>query len=245
MYCKNCGVKNPENAKFCQNCGGRIENVVVSNNVLINNVPINNEPMNNVQINNPLVNNLPNNGLIETQKKKGNPIFFLALIVFGICAITIPLFLGNKSQTTKEDNPIDQTSSSETTQVKYNGYTFDIPKEYYYTYYEENLMIYSDTASWAIMFFINDNNFTNYKLQLDSLKSSFAEDYDGVQVSLENYQGYEYILVEYISDGQEIQMIMLEFDSDKTILIGLATYNSDVSFDSLFNIAFPIAIGAK
>ena len=71
MICKNCGLENPEGAKFCAGCGQKIE-MLPQNNAPQNNIPQNNVQQNNIPQNNVPQNNVPQNNIPQYNVPQNN-----------------------------------------------------------------------------------------------------------------------------------------------------------------------------
>lgn len=257
MFCKYCGSKMPENAKFCQNCGGSNE-PITGGNAPVNNQPVVNNPIPPQPVNNPTMNNTP---MTNNTPKKNNTILLIVLIIIGICAIAVPIILtavnkGNDDEEIKENTNVNNEQKEEekepeveyptnTIEVQYSGYTFAIPKEYTYMEYEGNLALIPSDSSWIIMFVFSDGEFDVLKTQLDVLDDTLADQYENASSQYKTYQGYEYILTDFVSDGSKMQMILTDAGNGKILMTLTMPLDTSVTFNDLFEIAFPIAISVK
>lgn len=255
MFCKYCGSKMPENAKFCQNCGGQTE----SNSNPQVNVPVNNPVVNNQPVNNMPINNVP----MTTNGPKNNNMLLIILVIVGICAIAVPIILtvmndsdkvedSKKEDTTIKNEDKDEEPETEieypttnTTSVQYSGYTFAIPNEYTYMEYEGNLAVLPSDSSWIVMFVFSDGEFDDLKTQLPVLDATLAEQYENASSEYKTYQGEEYILTDFVSDGSTMQMILTDAGNGKILMSLLMPIDASVTFDDLFYIAFPIVTSVK
>ncbi|MEE0859407.1 MAG: zinc ribbon domain-containing protein [Acutalibacteraceae bacterium] len=76
MYCNNCGSQNPDNSKFCANCGAKFE----PQNVAPNSMPISNNIQNNIP--NSIPNNTPNSNYVKRPTLAG-----ILLIISAVTAV--------------------------------------------------------------------------------------------------------------------------------------------------------------
>lgn len=250
MFCKYCGSKIPENAKFCQNCGGKLD-VNLSAQMSNNNAVL--TPNNNSTS----MNNIP---MTNSTSKSNNTILLIFLIIVGICAIVVPIiFMGNDSLKETENKSNEETNikneedknepeieyPKDTTNVQYGGYTFEIPTEYTNMEYDGNLAVLPSDGSWIIMFVFSDANFNELKTQISLLDSMLSEQYPNASSEYKTYQGYEYILTNFTSDGKEMKMVLTDVGNDKLLMSLLMPMDTSVTFDDLFSIAFPIIINVK
>ena len=257
MFCKYCGSKMPENVKFCPNCGGSNEQPVGGSSQ-VNNQPVNNSPIPPQTVNNSTVNNHP---MMNNTPKNNNTVLLIVLIIIGICAIAVPIILttvnkDNEEEKTQENTNVNNEHEEEENEpeveqpaniieVQYSGYTFSIPKEYTYMEYEGNLALLPSDSSWLIMFVFSEGDFDVLKTQLDVLDSTLAGQYEMATSQYKTYQGHEYILTDFVSDGEKMQMILTDVGNDKILMSLLMPIETSVSFNDLFYIAFPIVTSVK
>lgn len=234
MFCKYCGQKNQENSKFCQNCGGKVEeqnNTNVTTNNIQNSVPTINAP-----------------------QKNDNKLILIIAVIIGICAIALPIIMMNgdkieeKDYKDQDENKVDNSVEPEinhpvnTDKVQYGGYSFDIPYEYNKMEYEGNLLVYPNDSTWMIMFMFSDSNFYQLKEQTELIDVMLGAQYDNVSSVLKTHQGVEYILTDVMADGEEMQIIITDVGNNKVLMSLIMPMSNDVTFDELFNLAFPIII---
>ena len=123
MFCKYCGSKIPENAKFCQNCGGKLDvnlSVQMSNNNAVLTPNNNSTSMNSIPMTN-------------SASKSNNTILLIFLIIVGICAIVVPIiFMGNDSLKETENKSNEETNINKSRQMPafLNKYLLILPSVY-------------------------------------------------------------------------------------------------------------------
>ena len=154
MFCKYCGQKNQEHAKFCQNCGGKLEEQITPS---------------------PAVNQTTPAATVSIPQKNDNKLILIIAVIIGICAIALPIIFmnknnseeknDNKKEDTQVDNPTtpDIDTSVNNDKVQYGGYSFDIPYEYNKMEYDGNLAVYPNDSSWMMMFMFSESSFYELK----------------------------------------------------------------------------------
>ena len=95
------------------------------------------------------------------------------------------------------------------------------------------------------MFVFSDGEFDVLKTQLDVLDATLAEQYANASSQYKTYQGNEYILTDFVSDGSKMQMILTDVGNGKILMTLMMPLDTSVTFNNLFDIAFPIAIRVK
>lgn len=253
MFCKCCGSKLEPNSKFCQNCGSKME---VNAQPPLNNSPIG---INNYVPNQPIKKN--NSGLL----------IIMIILVMVISGVSIFMIIRKENSNEEMREPIEENANinnessnntdnnnnnnnevvepnqqpENTTEVEYGGYTFYLPEKYLNMEYEGNLTLYDMDSTWLIMFTISDSSYSELKLELTEFDKILSESYSDVKSTIKKHQGIEYISTTAKTDGNDIQMIMTDLDNSKILMTLMMPLVESVTFEQLFELAFPIITTVK
>ena len=189
---------------------------------------------------------------LNENKKNGNMIVIIMGVVI-VILLGIVAFLAlntNKAQETK--NPSTNNGNSQTTtptnvrnttQVVFNGYTFEVPSEYRYQM-DTNALAFGNDNKVAYLY-IEENMRLS---QLDMLGTKANLETLGATVSTpkkEQYDDVNMVVYEAELSGEKVLVAFADLGSNAVVQITIQNLSNEFDYDTLKNDAAPMVKSAK
>lgn len=183
------------------------------------------------------------------QKKKKDMLLFIIIAIIGIAVIAVPIIL-NMNKDKKEDDTSkgnNDTNNGENTnnkgninnttkEVEYDGFVFQIPKNYNTSIASDGLTIQADT--WFAMIETETGSYDYFKNATDYLKSYMAASGFTVgEVKIKTFNGVEFLTAEIAQDELEMILAYAKLTDNEVAVIVVANYSYTVDETLLNNIA--------
>lgn len=251
MNCKKCGSLLNENDQFCKNCGTAVNETSVPNiNTVENNMnyAASTNNMNNNINNQPVwTNGYNSQPVYSSQKNNGNTIFIIIGIVIAVAIfaaiIIVGMFVGDKKTSNVGTPSVGESSSQvskSTYNVKFKGFTFNIPDSLIYAEEDGVLMITDELGEWAVQIELEQGNFTELQANKSQLQNLMQQSgYTSSAAQEKTIGGVNFITLEISTSGANAIAALAKANS--MYFIGITAYNQDNDFDySLLEKVAPI-----
>ena len=205
-------------------------NVPNSYDSMLNNIPSQSiyTPNNNMMSSNRFVNTSNGN-----PNGKGNVaiiiVIFVLAVIAAFCVIALPKIIN-------KDNNSENSTNANTYNVKYDGFSFNIPNYLDYEISEEDgLSIYSDDKGWLIYILIQDGSYDRLKNNVEQAKNSLiADGYIVSKYEYKTYENREFLNFHVSLSGQNFIYSFVKYDSSKLFVLGVFDINNQFD-EELFN----------
>lgn len=259
MNCKNCGAQLSNEARFCRNCGFKVENNNINNNQ-VNEGHINNN-INKV--------NTQNNSNIPTYNNENNNNNTLLFVIIGILSVIIVALLiifipkvikkdNDSSSTNNANNPITTTenktstttkSNSQNTNSSYNNYSIiysdfnlTIPNTVQYKSAYDSIELVDRNGTWDSNVRILKGDYHN--ADFSQIKASLVNKNFKVNSTLtKSVGGVSYTYFTASLGSEQVIFAFANVDTNHSIVIVLRADNND--YDNSLSIMSDIIKNAK
>lgn len=188
MKCPNCYCEIKETDVYCKNCGQELKK----------------EEKSVVEFNNP-----------KYKRRNSHPwlivgiVLFLLLATFvGIIIFSIKYDEEHPTETYKTNQQTDRREKTQTNQIDFNGYIFEVPSDLKTNTTDNQLFIYGKNNEWVGVVMTQEAKYENIVSAKDQIKTilsnqSGSEAYDMTNATTEEqqYGGKDFIITKNIKSG--------------------------------------------
>lgn len=243
MYCKNCGEKLPEDAKFCASCGEKVESPSLEKEE-------NTEPVQEVKETVNVAYAAP-----PVQNKKKSSAGLIIGIVVGIVAflglatvgglIILGLLVERENPTEPIgdiDEPYSQTISNETIDVKFGKYVVEIPAGVDYDYNDKGVIFEKDGNYYEIA--IIQQNFNvlkeNREVFVGKEDGTGADKITFDSVDVKTKDNKEYLLIYGTYGIQDMITLLTTTSSIPGYTVTVSCYGPSITEKESFEVSIPV-----